>query len=68
MQYIIVQSHNGKYGRVEAGSIVAYTDEKYSAQLIRMGLIRPATQADIQANQPRTVYRTKPGGTTRGKK
>lgn len=68
MQYIIVQSHNGKYGRVEAGSLVSYSDEKYVKQLTRMGMIRIATQADIEANKPRTVYRTKPGGTKRSKK
>lgn len=68
MTYIVVQSHNGKHGRVDAGSFHADTDPRYTAQLLRMGLIRVASDADIEASQPRTVYRTKPAGTKRGKK
>ena len=60
MTYIVEKSHNGKYGHVIAGTIHSGSDEKYTAQLLRMGLIRIATQADIDRTKPRQVYRTKP--------
>ena len=60
MTYIVAQSHNGKFGHVQAGTIHADIDPKYTAQLLRMGVIRVATDADLEALKPRTVYRTKP--------
>jgi hypothetical protein len=60
MTYIVEKSHNGKYGHVTAGTIHPDSDSKYISQLLRMGLIRIATQADIDRTKPREVYRTKP--------
>jgi hypothetical protein len=49
----VVTSHNGKFGRVGAGELVNYADERYSMQLIRMGIAVPHTP---EPKQPKPDY------------
>ena len=54
----VVKSHNGKFGRVEAGELVNYADQRYCEQLIRMDVAKPYA-APIETPKPEPVYEVK---------